>query len=50
MESVVEEVPGSPSGDPLAELDPPAGARRGWLAEALASHAFVVLVFYRGFW
>lgn len=33
-----------------AELDPPPGARRSWLDVALAKHAFVVLVFYRGFW
>ena len=31
-------------------LDPPAGVRSGWLDEQLAKHAFVVLVFYRGFW
>ena len=31
-------------------LDPPAGVRKGWLADQLATHAFVVLVFYRGFW
>ena len=34
----------------VPELDPPPGARRGWLARALDRHAFVVLVFYRGFW
>ena len=33
-----------------AELDPPPGARRGWLDRALGEHAFVVLIFYRGFW
>lgn len=33
-----------------AELDPPPGARRDWLASTLGRHAFVVLVFYRGFW
>ena len=33
-----------------SEFDPPPGARRGWLEAALARHAFVVLVFYRGFW
>jgi hypothetical protein len=33
-----------------AELDPPPGARRSWLDTALKQHAFVVLVFYRGFW
>ena len=39
-------------GDPAtpARLDPPPGARRAWLDGALAQHAFVVLVFYRGFW
>jgi len=36
--------------DPPAELDPLPGVRGGWLAGALAQHAFVVLVFYRGFW
>jgi hypothetical protein len=36
--------------DPPAELDPLPGARNGWLEGALAKHAFVVLVFYRGFW
>ncbi len=36
--------------DPPAELDPLPGVRAGWLDAALAKHAFVVLVFYRGFW
>ena len=36
--------------DPPAELDPLPGVRAGWLAGELARHAFVVLVFYRGFW
>jgi hypothetical protein len=36
--------------DPPAELDPLPGVRSGWLEGALAQHAFVVLVFYRGFW
>ena len=42
----------SDSGDapPSPELDPPPGARRGWLDRELAKHRFVVLVFYRGFW
>ena len=31
-------------------LDPPASVRKGWLDEQLAKHAFVMLVFYRGFW
>ncbi len=38
------------SGDPPAELDPREGVRSGWIDEQLAKHAFVVLVFYRGFW
>ena len=38
------------SDDPPADLDPPAGVRKSWLDEQLARHAFVVLVFYRGFW
>ncbi len=37
-------------GQRQAELDPPPGARRGWLDRTLGQHAFVVLVFYRGFW
>ena len=36
--------------DPPAELDPLPGVRSHWLEGALAQHAFVVLVFYRGFW
>jgi hypothetical protein len=36
--------------DPPAEIDPRPGARAGWIEAALARHAFVVLVFYRGFW
>ncbi len=37
-------------GRPQAELDPPPGVRTGWLDKALSQHAFVVLLFYRGFW
>ncbi len=40
----------STEGQAAARLDPPSGARRGWLDRALTQHAFVVLVFYRGFW
>lgn len=36
--------------DPPAEVDPLPGVRKDWLATQLARHAFVVLVFYRGFW
>ncbi|MGH9888320.1 MAG: hypothetical protein ACREBE_22490 [bacterium] len=36
--------------DPPATLDPLPGVRATWLAGELAVHAFVVLVFYRGFW
>lgn len=41
----------TPAGNrPQAELDPPPGARINWLDKALSQHAFVVLLFYRGFW
>lgn len=36
--------------DGVAELDPPPGALRRWIDEACGRHAFVVLLFYRGFW
>ena len=39
-----------PGGKPQAELDPPPGPRLRWLDEKLSQHAFVVLLFYRGFW
>ena len=35
---------------PQAELDPPPGVRANWLDTTLSQHAFVVLLFYRGFW
>ena len=35
---------------PPAELDPPPGVRSTWLEKTLSQHAFVVLLFYRGFW
>jgi len=35
---------------PQAELDPPPGPRLNWLDEKLSQHAFVLLLFYRGFW
>lgn len=31
-------------------LDPPIGVRARWLDEQLGNHAFIVLLFYRGFW
>jgi len=37
-------------GSPAPRLDPPAGVRAGWLESVLPQYAFVVLVFYRGFW
>jgi hypothetical protein len=37
-------------GSPAPRLDPPVGARAEWLQQTLPRHAFVVLVFYRGFW
>jgi hypothetical protein len=45
-----DDPPASADGHTPAELDPPPGARRGWLDHALRQHAFVVLVFYRGYW
>jgi hypothetical protein len=47
---LVEPAQAESSGAPQAELDPPPGPRREWLDAKLAQHAFVVLVFYRGFW
>jgi len=41
--------PGAPRPIPPT-LDPPAGVRSDWLDTQLAQHAFVLLVFYRGFW
>ncbi len=38
------------AGEAVAELDPPPGARRGWIDRVAGQHAFVVLLFYRGFW
>ena len=38
------------AGEVVAELDPPPGPQRGWLDRALGEHAFVLLLFYRGFW
>ena len=48
----IEFVNGQPAqeGKPQAELDPPPGARLPWLDAVIAQHAFVVLLFYRGFW
>ena len=40
----------NPSGEVVAELDPPPGPLRGWLDRALGEHAFVLWLFYRGFW
>ncbi len=34
----------------VAELDPPPGARKTWLADVAGQHSFAVLLFYRGFW
>ena len=45
-----DDQPAAANGQTPAELDPPPGARRGWLDHTLTQHAFVVLVFYRGFW
>jgi len=45
----LEKAPLAPDAIP-AELDPPPSALRGWLDDALSSHDFVLLLFYRGFW
>ncbi len=45
-----DDPPALAAGETPAELDPPPGAQRGWLDHRLAQHAFVVLVFYRGYW
>ena len=37
-------------GSPAPLLDPPVGVRASWLDDVLPRHAFVVLLFYRGFW
>jgi hypothetical protein len=48
--AVVDDPALGTEGQTPARLDPPPGARRGWLDRVLTQHAFVVLVFYRGFW
>ena len=40
----------APQGKLQAELDLPPGVRLAWLDSVMAQHAFVVLLFYRGFW
>ena len=45
-----DDPPTAAGGQTPAELDPPPGARRGWLDHTLTQHAFLVLVFYRGYW
>ncbi|MEM7341492.1 MAG: hypothetical protein AAF467_22755 [Actinomycetota bacterium] len=40
----------TPSHELPATFDPPQGTRTGWLERQLDQHAFVVLVFSRGFW
>ena len=48
--ALVDDDQAAADGQTPAELDPPPGARRGWLDHTLTQHAFVVLVFYRGYW
>ena len=48
--ALVDDDQAAADGHTPAELDPPPGARRGWLNNTLTQHAFVVLVFYRGYW
>jgi len=45
-----DNMPAQQGEKPQAELDPPPGVRNNWLEKALSQHAFVVLLFYRGFW
>ncbi len=45
-----DELPESADGHIPVELDPPPGARRGGLDQALSQHALIVLVFDRGYW
>jgi hypothetical protein len=45
-----QSIPSQANERPQADLDPPPGARLDWLDNALLQHAFVVLLFYRGFW
>ena len=37
-------------GRPQADLDPPPGVCLSWLDTVMSRYAFVVLLFYRGFW
>ena len=46
---LVDSAPATLDAKPQAELDPPPGPRSSWLDEKLSQHAFVVLLFYRGF-
>lgn len=48
--SLLDDPAGVDGAGPAPELDPPPGARRGWLDAARQRHAFVLLVFYRGYW
>ena len=50
VESAESEAFAPAEGDVIAELDPPPGPRRAWLDRALGEQAFVLLLFYRGFW
>lgn len=47
---LIEDDTQAAAGEPQAELDPPPGARRNWLDNAVERHAFTLLLFYRGFW
>lgn len=53
FEVALSETGAATNGEPpnlQSELDPPPGARNGWLDSVLQKHSFVLLVFYRGFW
>ena len=45
-----DEAAAASQSDFQAELDPPPGPRRSWLARTLVRDRFTVVLFYRGFW
>ena len=45
-----DSIPLQADAKPQPDLDPPPGVRSDWLDKRLSQHAFIVLLFYRGFW
>ena len=45
-----DDIPTQLGEKPQPDLDPPPGVRANWMDKTLSQHAFVVLLFYRGFW